>query len=364
MALMVLGGGFGESARAQTETNTVDVYEIQDVAVDVTAETAAAARTQALAEGEKRAFRMLLERLTLTADAGQLPKLKAKEISTYVKDFQVANEKTSPVRYLASLTYHFKSQDVRDLLKDWGVPFAETPSKPVLVLPVYQAAGALLLWDDPNPWRDAWGARQDSSGLVPMLLPLGDLQDIRAIGAEQAIDGDQQRLVAIAKKYNAWDTLVAVGKLGLSPTGRPELEVFVTRYGSALVEQTVVQSYIAAPGEGVDALLRRAAENVAKQVEDNWKRDNLLQFGQQAVASVAVPIRTLQDWLKVRSRLGHVAVIRRIDLVVLSRDEARVNLHYIGDPDQLALALEQSDLVLSYEGDDWVLSPADKNRGG
>ncbi|MBL6959092.1 MAG: hypothetical protein ISR52_08925 [Rhodospirillales bacterium] len=89
-----------------------------------------------------------------------------------------------------------------------------------------------------------------------------------------------------------------------------------------------------------------------------------MQFGQQAVASVAVPIRTLQDWLKVRSRLGHVAVIRRIDLVVLSRDEARVNLHYIGDPDQLALALEQSDLVLSYEGDDWVLSPADKNRGG
>ena len=61
------------------------------------------------------------------------------------------------------------------------------------------------------------------------------------------------------------------------------------------------------------------------------------------------------DWLAVRTRLGDVAVIRKSELVLLSRDEVRVNLHYIGDLDQLVLALEQLDLRLSQEGDEWFL---------
>ena len=90
---------------------------------------------------------------------------------------------------------------------------AETVSKLVMVLPVFQSAGALILWDDPNPWRDAWASRPKKQGLVPTLLPLGDLADMASIGAEQAMDGDRQRLNAIAGRYGASDTLVVFGVL-------------------------------------------------------------------------------------------------------------------------------------------------------
>ena len=90
-----------------------------------------------------------------------------------------------------------------------------------------------------------------------------------------------------------------------------------------------------------------------------------MQFGQQAVVAVTVRIGRLADWLKVREQLAGVAVISRIDLVLLSRDEVRVNLHYIGDQDQLALALEQADLIITREGDNWILglSSAARQRG-
>jgi len=73
------------------------------------------------------------------------------------------------------------------------------------------------------------------------------------------------------------------------------------------------------------------------------------------VVAVKIRIGGLRDWLDISNRLAGVAVIRKSDLVILSLDEVRVNLHYIGEPGQLALALEQADLVINREGDGWVL---------
>ncbi len=335
-----------------------DVFEVRDVKVDVTAKTAAKAREKALVMGEREALRRLVARLTLSPErtGGDFP--PPKDISALVKDFQVLEEKTSAVRYLATLVYRFKPRRVRNYFIDSYMAFAETPSKPVLVLPVFQTAGALLLFDDPNPWRDAWAARPDTGGLVPMALPKGDLEDISLIGAEQAVDGDMQRLSAIARRYGAGDTLVVQAIQGIDSNGLATLEVFMTRYGTAQVEQTVVKSYAARTGESMAGLLRRAADDLARRVEDNWKRDNLLEFGRQAVIAVRLPISGLEDWVGLKRILAGIAVIRRADLVLLSRDEAVVNLHYIGDPDQLSLALEQEDLILGREGDEWIITPA------
>lgn len=56
-------------ARAQQR----DVYTVASVPVDATAANANAARDEARRDGEHRAYRMLLERLTLDADHARLP---------------------------------------------------------------------------------------------------------------------------------------------------------------------------------------------------------------------------------------------------------------------------------------------------
>jgi len=345
-----------------TGSLSAGVFEVKGIKVDVTATSVAEARSKALAEGERQAFRHLLERLTLRGDHVRLPDFNARDIATFVRDFAVAEEKASDVRYLATLNYRFKPGDVRRLLLDMGISFAETVSKPVLVLPVYNAAGALLLWDDPNPWREAWASMPDRGNLVPTMLPKGDLADIALIGPEQAVDGDEQRLTEIARRYDAGDTLVANASLNMD-RGVPDLQVEVTRYGETMNGQTVIRNFRAGEDETLDQITIRAAEELVRSIEDNWKVDNLLQFDQQAVVAVKIKIGGLPDWLKIRERLEGVAVIRRSDLVILSLDEVRVNLHYIGDPEQLDLALRQADLRLVQEGDGWVLESTSANQG-
>lgn len=343
---------------APAQAKGVDVFEVKGVAVDVTAGTAATAKDRAMAEGEVAAFRKLLERLVVRSDYGRLPDFTREKIDSYLKDFSVAEEKTSQVRYLAKLDFRFKKDEVRRLLIDYAVSFAETPSKPVLVLPVFETAGARLLFDDPNPWRDVWAARPLRDSLVPTLLPAGDLRDIAAIGGEQALAGDRQRLDAIAARYGAGDTLVAHAIQRMDERGRPILEVFVTRYGTTAESKTVTESFPPVDGENFGGLMARAALELTLRVEDNWKLANRLHFGQRSVVAAVVRIGGLKDWLAVRQRLEGVAVINNIDLVLLSRDEVRINIHYIGEPEQLALALEQKDITLSREGDEWILGLA------
>lgn len=352
LALAVSLGGGGTLLAA----GLPDVYEVAGIAVDVTAETATAARDKALAEGHAQAFRRLLARLTLRADRNRLPELTADGIAAYVRDFSVAEEKSSSTRYLASLDFRFKREAIRRLLMDYGLPFAETLSKPVLVLPTYEEAGAILLWDVPNPWRSAWEKVPAADGLVPLVLPLGDLTDIAAIGAEQAVRGDTQRLAAIAERYDAGDSLVAHAVKNVDPrSGRIRIDVSAVRYGAAVAGQTLIRTYTSAADETLEMVLARAAAGIAVEIEDDWKRDNLLQFGKPAVIAVTVPIAALGEWLAVRERLSGVALIRDTDVVLMSRTEVRVNLHFIGSTDQLILALAQADLALTQDDAGWIL---------
>ena len=151
--------GAGNASAAEDE-----VFEVRNIAVDVKAETAAEARAQALREAEQKAFKTMLARLTLRQDRQNLPTLSRTDIAGYVRDFSVAQEKASSVRYIARLNYRFKPEPIRELLRAYNVPFAETSSKPMLVLPVFENAASAVLWDEPNPWRLAWQQRDAPDG--------------------------------------------------------------------------------------------------------------------------------------------------------------------------------------------------------
>jgi len=356
LVLLVLGGFCLNTARAAG----LNIYDVQGVSVDVTAETAAIARKKALAKGERDAFQRLLQRLTLAADKERLPKLDQGEIRAFIRDFAVSNEKTSAGRYLASLSFRFKRDPIRKLLSSFDLPFAETFSKPVLVLPVFQSGGAIALWDDPNAWRVAWADHGGSAGLVPLVQPFGDLGDVGAINPAQAVQGDRSRLKAIADRYKASDVVVAYALQRLNPQDqRQSLEVYVTRYGSDPDPETETYPFNQREGESVSALLARAVGDVSDKIEDDWKRQNTLDVGDANVAAIAVPVTGIKDWVTVRNRLKDVPVIRQVEMVLLSLDEVRINIHYVGNTVQLGNAMTLANLTLVNEDDEWVLYLAD-----
>lgn len=326
-----------------------ELFTISDIAVDKQADTAAKARELALAEGYDEAFRRLLERLVPQDKMNLVPKLETKALTALVRDFEVTDEKTSAVRYLAKLRIRFERQSVRAVLRDARVPYAETQSKPMVVLPLLHRAGITLLWDRPNTWLKAWTTVPMRGGLVPMIVPKGGLGDLRIISAAQAARRDPARINDIARSYHAAGALIV--------TARPHAsQVSVTVRRSDDRQNRAWQTVIRRrEGESDGDLMRRAASETATFIQEQWKRENLLRFDQQNQISVVVPLEELTQWVSVRRRVEDLAFVSKAELVGISRTEAKLLLSYVGDEQQLKTAMAQKDMRLSREDDSWFL---------
>jgi hypothetical protein len=349
LLLLILVLGFG-SAVADDQPDPFSAT----VKVDATAESAAAARTSARADGQRRALDDVIQRLTGSPDLSKLPKLEDHTITDMVDSFEVTNEKMSKVRYLADYTFHFRRSRIRQLLRSAGIAFSENPEKPVVVIPVFQDGDKLVLWDDPNPWREAWGQAPASSGPAKLSLPLGGVGDLTAIDAEQARSGDAQALSDIAQRNGGDETLVAFATERRQGGGVAGLDLSIKRYRLGQPSDSRTDHIDAHPGESDSDFFKRAVDVVIADIEHGGPptRDK------EASLAATVPIANLGDWVALRRRLAAVPGIRKVDLLSLSRQEAKVEIKYVGSPDLLKSSLAQADLDLDGAEPDWRLVPA------
>lgn len=326
-----------------------DVFTVRDVEVDVTADSAAAARDQALIAGQRKAFDQLLLTLTTPSEIAALPPLDDNAISDMVLDFEIQSEKVSTVRYLGELAFRFQADAVRQYLEQGGATYAVGSSRPALALPVLTLDGDSLLWDETNAWLAAWSSTPLGGTLVPITVPLGDLADIAAIDAPEALGGDLDSLRAMAQRYGAGDVVVAEAQPRVDEaSGEATVALSAKRYSPAGLAGEM-QDTLSAPGgaEALPELYAQAARRVSDFLQAEWKQETLVSSTAEQHLDVIAPIASLEQWVELRRRLADVTVVRRADLLALSRRQALLDLVFIGDQAQLTRALAQRNLALT-----------------
>jgi hypothetical protein len=155
-------------------------------------------------------------------------------------------------------------------------------------------------------------------------------------------------LQAIATRYGAGDVIVAVAQPSIDPgSGEATVSLDAKRYTLAGVAGTLQDQLSAPGGEAALAdLYAQAAQRVSAFLQDQWKQENLVSSTVEQRLAVVAPLGSLEAWVDLRRRLGDVSTIRRTDLLELSREQARLDLVYLGDQAQLTRALAQRDLAL------------------
>lgn len=345
-------------AVSEAAAQTRELFQIQDVRVDETAESAEAARQKALATGERKAFEALLERITRPEDRATLQSLAQAEIGALVKDFWISDEKASTVRYVAVLNFNFREARVRDFLRRRAVAFTTQPSKPLLVIPLYQTETGPLLWEGENLWRAAWEGQQGTD-LVPVRLP-DAASDAPLLSTEQALAGDPVLLAGIAQRHGAGEALVvsAHAPPPASPDQPVELSITTSRLDRSGKPVATTQTFRAKPGEDLGALLKRGAKETVLNLDAAWKGQVRTQARPVAVNAVDVPIVGLRDWLALRRQLGGIDAITAVNVVLFARDRVRVNLVYASRPEDLVNALQAAGLNLTLADEVWTLRVA------
>ena len=72
--------------------DAADIYRVQGVAVDATADSGVAAREMAITSGKRDGLRRLLLRLTAPSAHDRLPDVSTGPIEEYINSFEIAQE--------------------------------------------------------------------------------------------------------------------------------------------------------------------------------------------------------------------------------------------------------------------------------
>lgn len=313
-----------------------DLFSVAGVTVDVEAESARAAQENAVALAAGRALDIMLRKVTAAADHPRLPQFAPQDAAALVRGWEVADEVRSARRYVGAFTVRFDPRGVRRVLREAGVPHAETRRPPMLVLPVHDGPEGPVLWDPSDPWREAWRRLDWRNRLVELPLPGDSPEDRFVISARQALAGDRERLAAMARRYDAADVLVVVARPALDG-GSLTLEARPGGEPAGAASRAV---------PGGEEVWLRAAGTAAALIEQEWVANNLLDYGRPESLDAVAALDGLDSWLSLRRRLAALTQIDRVEIRSLSAAEASVRLHYLGSRAPLSAALASRGLGL------------------
>lgn len=332
-----------------------DVYAVAGVKVEARGTRPEIARAKAVADGERVALARLLRKLTLAEDHARLPQPEAEAVRNAVRDFSVESENQQGDKYTASIAYRFERDAVRAMLEGAGVQFLETPSPPLVVLPVWKEEGKPTLWDDPNPWREAWMRLEPADTMVDFARLRGDLADLKAITGEEAAAGSRAALGRIGDHYKAGLIAVALGTVE-----KGQRRIAVRLYDLANGRASAVGVFAA----GADAAgLDKAAAQVARAIDAAWKKSAILIEQNAAVVRIRAPLQGLEHWIKIRQSLSSMPQLRALTTISMSPGEALIELRFAGTLAELRRQLDQRGMSVTVEPataggpETWLLKP-------
>jgi len=210
-----------------------------------------------------------------------------------------------------------------------------------------------MAWED-NPWRKAWLSLNSDNDLVPIIVPLGDLNDSDTISAEEALRGNEVKLESLKLRYEAEAVLVAVAE----PAGETSIRAVMSGE-SPLGIVTFDKVY-----DGEEGGLERAAEIAAQRfvalMNEKWKSVGAGEAQQPAAVqtvAVTVPFSSAGQWNGIRAQLLSVQGIASIDVTTMGSGGARIRLGFTAGFGELQQSLAVVGMKLVEIKGAWVLQP-------
>ena len=386
-----------------------NVFTVSEVPVAAEADSAAAAQQIAREEGRKQALDILLRRLVAEQDWIYLPSLaeglKAQADQSVEQDFDgayvpeptmpllesedprravvlgdaqvraleletnVFNEKSSGTTYRAEITYRFKPDGIRSLLRGARIPYSEEQARQTLIIPVLVTEAGTYLWESKNPWARAWLERPLGNELTPMVLPVGDVLDIQALTADEARQLNAAALRAFLERYENMATYLAVGRLS---ERNQEFRLFVQ-----LVEATppsldrdapitssfgrrVLELNFSGANDDFPALARAAVRGSIDQHAAAWKQRTRVDYGLQRTLELTAWYREQRELSHIQDAISSSALVIDLDPGVFNNEAQRMTLTVVGEEDQFGLAMRERDLdVWEDERGRWHIAELD-----
>ena len=342
-------GSFLLPGNLYAEVKQRTILTVADIKVSEIAEDSRKAREKAINAGQIEAFNKLLASLIQPADKEKIDKVREGDIASALQGFQVNNEKITDNSYSASLTVSFYQDAVKDILAKAGVVLIDKEAPPILVLPIMREGGKLLLWETGNKWKEAWDKFASANNFIHIVIPLGDLEDIKNMKSADITSADYQVLQAFSEKYRAKDVIIAEADI---QTGEKSSKTLITMRSTA--GSLIPTSQMSFEAETItEEKLYKFVEELVIKNKESW----LINADKNPYRKVKTGIyfSGLDDWLYKKNRLESMNSIEKLEVHEISSSNAVFDLYYKGSFSELSDYLRSKGIGLFREEGLWII---------
>lgn len=335
------------------------VFTVGKYPVDATAGDAVTAKDKALTDGQQAALRSLLKRIVPVTHYARINRMQPTPRGVdFIDGVSVQSERNSSTQYIASLDFSFRAGAIRELLKSQSIPFVDSQSPPVAILPIFRApaTAADTVAAGDRQWADAWKALDHEHALTPIRLA-AKKPEVHAdtINGVIAGNGAMQRL--LSREYGS--ELVVVALAEPDPSTR---KVAITIAGQDAVGPfSLKRTYRYSAGD-LGYTLELATVIALGTLEGRWKaiRTRGIRTG-SLPASAGMPVQvfieyqSLSEWSDLRETIQSTPGVSEFKIGGVAPRGADVALVFPGGADQLAEQLRSQGLEMKDGGGTWTV---------
>ena len=182
-----------------------NIYEVKNINISLKNSNQPDIRDKAITAAEKKAFTQLQDKLIASGYISAKQQVPQTRIANAVDSIDVQSEKITAQTYRATYNVTFIPDEISQI---FTLGYIE-PSKDVqkfLVVPILVQNEVVKIWK--NDWRKDWTEQKHEA----IILPLGDLQDIKNLKEEELTTNNSAGIDRLKRRYGVNNVVLVTGE--------------------------------------------------------------------------------------------------------------------------------------------------------
>ena len=308
--------------------HSIDKFTVKDIYIELNLNKDQEHRKKALNSAYKIALLRYLNWITLEQKDDIIKIINTVIIKDLVSGYSIDSESFKKNKYSALISVNFEKKKVTELLDKKFIKYSLQEGPKTLILPVMNFNDRLILWDDPNPWFEAWLSRPLDSNLNQFILPSGEVDDLITLSAIDAKNLQYYKLKNISVKYGAKKILVLIVNI-LKKQNYYTLDL---KAFNGLEQNEILLEEFNFPSSGkLNKDLLNLANQFSNYYDDLWVKKNIDKNSLKSDWLVEVRYNKFSQWIKLKNRLLNSDKVTNLLVSKLSNKRAFIDINVISE---------------------------------
>ena len=313
-------------------------YVQSDILVSGEGKSVLEAQTNAVSEGQKKAFLMLLKKIAPTVDITQFETV---DVAPLVQDVSLSDEKVSATTYKGNLSVRFKSEPIYELLEGQNEPFLTSLPEPMLLVPIFEEEGKTLVFNKENPILNYFYSEKPQNDFfhVKVVSDEGQkLQEAEKIWQEGLFDKHN----AFLNEYEVTKALVLKIKKSMDVY---QVETFVLPKES--VSTAGVNFQVMDDREDVHFVVKDLISDAFSNMEKKWVYLMTKNVAPVSIYHLLTPVSKVSELKKIKDKIAQLNFVEKVEIKGFKNKMLSVEIAFKGSIDELQrkLVLNQMSLM-------------------